>query len=191
MQFSSSSPARATARRCINHRQRSALWGRLGSEWGSGISCASPPSLPPSLQEALLKSQRCHTSGATRPCHLPCPPLPGCKPSTLFMSTKYVLHHPALLSLPETLPHLGWFKQWVRKGRRRCKTLIFVTNDYLQNAVLLQPRLTSKYIQHTVMLPSWLNGELEVRLTGNTSNSFLLAPTLFRSWALYRKGNGS
>lgn len=89
---------------------------------------------------------------------------------------------------PKTLPHLEWFKQWVRKGRRRCKTLIFVTNDYLQNTVLLQPRLTSKYIQHTVMLPSWLNRELEVKLTGNTSNSFLLAPTSFRKVITVQKG---
>lgn len=94
------------------------------------------------------------------------------------MSTRYVLHHPVLLSFFETLSHLVWFKQWVRKGRRRCKTLIFVTNDYLQNRVLLQPHLTSKHIQYSMMLPSWLTTELEVKLTWSICNSFPLLQLL-------------
>jgi len=69
--------------------------------------------------------------------------------------------------------HLGWPKLWVRKGRRRCKTVIFMTNDYLQNRVLFQPHLTSKHIQHAVRLPGWLT----TQLTWSISNSSLLALT--------------
>lgn len=145
------------------------------------MSCAVPP-LPAGSSAEV--SEVSHSAGTPALCVLP-----GSRPSSLVMSTE---HCCSTLLSPETLPPLWWFKQWVRKGRRRCKTLIFVTNDYLQNTVLLQPYLTSKYIQHTVMLPSWLKGELEVKLTGNTSNlTFLIAPTLFRRWSLYRKGNGS
>lgn len=152
------------------------MWRRLGSEWDTGINSAFPPSgkLCWSHRDVTPPEQQDSVSSLALSSHAPNPArylwaLNTCYTTTLFSSASLRL----FLILGDL--NRGW-----EKGRRRCKTLIFMTNDYLQNRVLLQPHLTSKHIQHTVMLRSWLTTELEVKLNLKYQQLFLISTNPFQ-----------